>query len=329
MVATSSLSALSTPLPPPAVILSAPPAPPTNPAMQKPYMTFEDLPELPPADVLVVLAHPDDEIAGLSGTIDQLARSGKSVQVVYATNGSGGEDVSGRNLSDDVLGDVRSYEAVQAARSLNAERPPLILDFTDGKTDAFPDALKAQLRAVLLQIQPSMLLMANPQDGITGHPDHKNVARYLQEELDALGEGRTLRDQQDRQKIAKLLQSGAVYQAFFPQSAANPFRQFFPLSNPSWRGVQFQPDANADLKVFLPPDVRARKAQSMGQHRSQYRNEDIQNLAGFYSMYPYETFTRYQIKTGQALPQFQPSLAVLQNTNPVNSPAPSTIRLLA
>jgi LmbE family N-acetylglucosaminyl deacetylase len=280
--------------------------------MQKAYWTFQDLPNVKPADVLVVLAHPDDELL-LSGTIEQLAQSGKSVQMVYATDGSMGQDVSGRNQSDDVLGETRSQETAQASKALNITRKPIILDFLDGKTDAFPDALKAQLRAVLLQTQPGMVLMYNPQDGLTGHKDHKNVARYLQEELDALGSGQTPRDAQDRVKIANLLKNDSVYEAILPQSANAPFRQFFPLSDQSWKDVQFQPDDKTNLRVALPPDVQARKTASMQQHVSQYRQSDIQNMHGFYAAYPYESFTRYQIRTNQPASTFTPSMYALKN----------------
>ena len=76
-----------------------------------------------PADVLVVLAHEDDEL-GFSGTLAQLAQSGKGIQVVYATNGSQGMDLSGQGLSNDALGEARSTEAAQALKPLNITRRP-------------------------------------------------------------------------------------------------------------------------------------------------------------------------------------------------------------
>jgi LmbE family N-acetylglucosaminyl deacetylase len=280
--------------------------------MRKPYLTFQDLTDVPPADVLVVLAHPDDEIL-LSGAVAQLAQTGKSVQMLYATNGSAGQDVSGRREADDRLGETRSEEVVRASRLLNVQRPPIILDFMDGKTDAFPDALKAQLRAVLLQVQPETLLMYNAQDGLTGHADHKNIARYLQEELDAISAGNTPQDQQARLKIARLLQNDGIYQAILPQSAASSFRYFFPATDPSWKDVRFQPDANAAFRVFLPRDTQVRKAESMRQHVSQYRNDDVQKMSGFVAAYPYETFTRYQIQTRHQMPRFTPTQFALRN----------------
>lgn len=286
--------------------LAPQPIKPVYPSQQKPYLTFQDLNTVNSADVLVVLAHPDDELA-FSGTLEELVRIGKSVQVVYATNGSAGQDVSGHGLANDALGETRSTEAAQALKPLKVPRPPLILDFMDGKTDAFPDALKEQLRAVLLQTQPGMVLMYNAQDGWTGHADHKNVSRFLQEELDELAIGQTPRDQQDRAKVAPLLQNSAVYQFIFPQSSASSFRQFFPANDPSWKDVQFQPDNRVALRVFLPRDVLADKATSMQQHRSQYRPSDVQSMHGFFSRYPYESFTRYQIQNPTQRPTF-PSL---------------------
>jgi LmbE family N-acetylglucosaminyl deacetylase len=285
---------------------------PSRPAVQKPYFTFQDISKVKPADVLVVLAHPDDELL-MSGTIEQLAQSGKSVQLLYATNGSEGRDVSGRNLSDDLLGETRSEEAIQASKPLNVHRPPMILDFMDGKTGDFPEALKEQLRAVLVQAQPEMVLMYNAKDGLTGHQDHKNVATYLQQEFDAIANGQTPRDQQDRSKLSKLLQGNGIYEAILPQSASPIFRQFFPLWDPSWKDVRFQPDAKTNMRVFLPQDVLNRKQASMQQHTSQYRNEDIQKMNQFFTAYPYESFTRYQIQNNQPIAPFVPNMSALKN----------------
>src|SRR3954452_22345457 len=52
---------------------------------------------VPPAhaDVLVVAPHPDDDVLGAGGGIQQARAVGKSVVVVYMTNGDGYPDAAG------------------------------------------------------------------------------------------------------------------------------------------------------------------------------------------------------------------------------------------
>ncbi|MGE0200427.1 MAG: PIG-L deacetylase family protein [Candidatus Melainabacteria bacterium] len=263
----------------------------------RPYVTFRDMPGLTPADVLVVAAHPDDEFP-MAGYIAELLRSGRSVQVVYATTGSAGEDVSGRGLKNDALGHQRMQEAASAMKALGNPRPPLFLDFMDGQTGAYPEALKEQLRTVLTQVRPGMALMLNSHDGLTSHPDHIHVAKGFERVLNELAAGRTPRDQADAQKVAPLLASSNVFQLVMPESAAPVFQRFFG-NNPSWSGVRYQPDAVA-TQTYLPPEIQAVKINAMAQHASQYRPADIRNMAGYNAANPFEHYTRYQINGSAA-----------------------------
>src|SRR3954451_20581648 len=58
----------------------------------KPHLTL-----VPPAhaDVLVVAPHPDDDVLGAGGVIQQALAIGKSVVVVFMTNGDGYPDAAG------------------------------------------------------------------------------------------------------------------------------------------------------------------------------------------------------------------------------------------
>jgi LmbE family N-acetylglucosaminyl deacetylase len=47
--------------------------------------------------VLVVAAHPDDEVVGAGGTIAKHARAGDAVHVLFVTDGSRGDDDAGRS----------------------------------------------------------------------------------------------------------------------------------------------------------------------------------------------------------------------------------------
>ncbi|MFQ3246579.1 MAG: LmbE family N-acetylglucosaminyl deacetylase [Arenicella sp.] len=58
------------------------------------------------ADILAVFAHPDDETFA-SGTFTKLSASGQRIQLVYATLGDAGGDLTGQGLEGDALGRPR------------------------------------------------------------------------------------------------------------------------------------------------------------------------------------------------------------------------------
>lgn len=248
------------------------------------YLTFNDLPKIPPADVLIVLAHPDDEIF-LSGTMVKLAKAGKTIQTVYVTNGKAGEDVSGQQLTGDALGMARSAEVSRALADLGINRPPMVLDFMDGQTSSQSAGIQAQLRQILRQIQPKEILVHD----VTGHPDHKNVNTALVRELNNISMGQSPTDYNDRQILAPLFQSGNVYAAVVSPQAQPTFKQA--LRDKKWEVMQFQ---DADMRVYTG-DVTRMRAKSLSQHSTQYGQPDMHGLQTFYKRYPYEEFKRLNI----------------------------------
>jgi LmbE family N-acetylglucosaminyl deacetylase len=71
------------------------------------------------ADILVVVAHPDDEgmaAAYIARAIDQ----GKRVAIVWTTRGDGGQNEVGPEQAS-AMGDIREFEGMQAAASLGVK----------------------------------------------------------------------------------------------------------------------------------------------------------------------------------------------------------------
>ncbi|MYS00504.1 MULTISPECIES: PIG-L family deacetylase, partial [unclassified Streptomyces] len=67
-------------------------APGTDEGVWETWPGWESLPEFtlpPPGRVVVVAAHPDDEVLGLGGTIARLAAAGHGLTVVSVTDGEG------------------------------------------------------------------------------------------------------------------------------------------------------------------------------------------------------------------------------------------------
>lgn len=232
---------------------------------------------LPEADVVVVLAHPDDEVF-ISGTLYQLAQQGKRVQVVYASDGNRGRDVSGHRYTGDVLGHARQGEARDAIQRLNIEREPLILPLTDGETAAQAPLLQTLLNAVLRQTRPTTLLTFHPDNGITGHVDHKMVGTASVRAVEQLaGAG---------------VQAPNLYFFVLGPEAYAGFRQSFPPHDPSWEFVV--PYNGSVLKVFTDADTIARKSNALRQHATQFPMSDVAGFFAFNGRYPYEDFVAYQ-----------------------------------
>lgn len=139
------------------------------------------------SNVLVVLAHPDDE-TWMSGTLARLNAEGHSVQVVYASSGDKGRDASGAGLSDKRLANAREQEAIRALKSLGINSAPIFLRFTDGQLDQYRDEMTQRLSTAITP--ETQLIISFGDRGITGHPDHiavKEASEMLYRKLKKQG----------------------------------------------------------------------------------------------------------------------------------------------
>ncbi len=126
--------------------------------------------------VLVVYPHPDDETMASGGTIALHARSGTPVTYMCATMGE-----MGRNMGRPFFANRETLPALREAELREACR---ILGITDlrlmgirDKTVEFFDPVHlAQLvRAVVDEVQPSLVITYHPEHGV--HPDHCALGR--------------------------------------------------------------------------------------------------------------------------------------------------------
>ncbi len=121
-----------------------------------------------PRNVLVLGAHPDDEVIGIGGLLAFHAERGDAVRVVHATDGAAG-DPEGRH--ENVVG-IRRAEAAAAAAALGLGVPES-LGFPDGGLrDRFAELVTA-VRALFRESRPALLYTFH---GGEFHPDHRAVA---------------------------------------------------------------------------------------------------------------------------------------------------------
>lgn len=139
-----------------------------------------------PASLLVVLAHPDDEIFH-GGILAHLSERGVRVTLVCATNGEAGKSHPSVGAVDD-LGALRVEELKMSCERLGID-PPVLLGFHDSarkerQRHDDPRALanvemleiEAAIRRVIEDVKPHVILTFDPHGGYY-HPDHLAVQR--------------------------------------------------------------------------------------------------------------------------------------------------------
>ena len=132
------------------------------------------LPKLTKFDrFLFVGPHPDDIEVACGGTVARLTKLGKQVTFLIATNGCvGSVDAS---LTEQQLVKIRQKEALQSEKMLgvNVVR---FLPYDDGG-DYDRAAMKRDVVATILDVQPQVVFCPDYTSPSECHPDHLNVGK--------------------------------------------------------------------------------------------------------------------------------------------------------
>lgn len=138
-----------------------------------------------PLDVLVVVAHPDDESFGCGSTIAHVTAAGGTVGVSCSGFGEAGEVAPGFDLRGRSLAEVRRDELACATQALGAELvTPLGLRDSGWDGDPPPDSicgvsedeLIARAESVLRR-HPARLVLTLAGDD--GHRDHRRLGEAV------------------------------------------------------------------------------------------------------------------------------------------------------
>jgi LmbE family N-acetylglucosaminyl deacetylase/precorrin-6B methylase 2 len=123
-----------------------------------------------PAALLVVAAHPDDEVLGAFGSLDAAARRGIPITVIVATDGEGSHPGS-PTLDPAALAERRRAEQAQALAGIGATI--VRLGLPDGHVRAHRHELVRSIAPVLAALPEGALVIAPWAHD--GHPDHEAV----------------------------------------------------------------------------------------------------------------------------------------------------------
>ncbi|GAA5050506.1 PIG-L deacetylase family protein [Nocardia callitridis] len=123
--------------------------------------------------LVVVAAHPDDEILGAGGLIALARARGLPVTVVAVTDGEAADH--GHSCTPAELAELRADESCRAASELDVA-PPVRLRMRDGKVAATETATTEALVDILADRAKSGAWCATNWRR-DGHPDHEAVGR--------------------------------------------------------------------------------------------------------------------------------------------------------
>lgn len=142
----------------------------------------------PAESVLVIVAHPDDEVF-FAPALAAKARAGADVTVVYATRGDAGPGVSEFERGAG-LAAARSEEARCASRALGLNEP-VLLDHGDGtlgtaahRPEGAAGPLARDIARLIEERTPDTIITWGP-DGGYGHADHRMIGALVTEHLQA------------------------------------------------------------------------------------------------------------------------------------------------
>jgi len=121
--------------------------------------------------VLIVAAHPDDEVLGCGGTIARHADAGATVDILFLADG-----LSSRGAATTADIEERSQAAIAAAEILGAQ-PPRFLTFPDNRMDSVPLLDIVQSVEAALRFKPYDLIYTHSSADL--NVDHQVAARAV------------------------------------------------------------------------------------------------------------------------------------------------------
>jgi len=121
--------------------------------------------------MMVVTAHPDDEVANFGGALLVYADRGVETSVVCLTPGQAASHRGGAK-DDQELAEIRRNEFAAACKILKVSHG-VVLDYPDGQLHR-QDAHKvvANLSQRVREFRPHVLLTFGPDGGLSSHTDH-------------------------------------------------------------------------------------------------------------------------------------------------------------
>jgi LmbE family N-acetylglucosaminyl deacetylase len=130
--------------------------------------------------VLILCAHPDDEVFGVGATIAKYAKAGQKIVAVIFSSGASSNPL----LKPEVLIKIRKEETKKADKLLGISKT-IFLDLTDAKiaSEFKEKKLQKDVIELIKKINPSKIFTHSIDDP---HPDHHAVYDIVTEIVDKI-----------------------------------------------------------------------------------------------------------------------------------------------
>lgn len=124
-----------------------------------------------PGGLLVITAHPDDEVLIAGGTLAACAAAGWATGVVCLTRGEQGPIADPRLATRETLGATRASELNAACTELGVEFIECLANQDGNLRWSDSDAIVSELTAIIDERRPAAVVTFG-EDGLYYHPDH-------------------------------------------------------------------------------------------------------------------------------------------------------------
>lgn len=228
--------------------------------------------------MLAVFAHPDDEAYGPGGTLARYALDGTDVYLLTFTCGEAGSIGVSATLPPDELCRRRTGELAEASRALGL-RDHRLVGRPDGRLKAIdPEEGIAEVLDEFRRRRPSVVLTFH-HGGVSRHPDHKAVYRFVREAYARAGDERPER----------------IFGWCMPESLGHVYR--------GERDVHFADESEVAARIAIPTGAMDRKIAAIESHRTQI--EFFGRLQKWFEDYREVTGTEHfeLIDSGRPLPR--------------------------
>lgn len=137
-------------------------------------------------DILVIAAHPDDEILGLSTTLYREQLNGKNIVIAFVTNGSCWDKQSWRIRRSETLmkSMIRYKEASKALSLIGIPQDHIIcLGFPDAGTHRYVENIGADIYMLINQLKPGSIYVHCIEGGHNDHDISSFIVKVVCKEI--------------------------------------------------------------------------------------------------------------------------------------------------
>jgi LmbE family N-acetylglucosaminyl deacetylase len=202
--------------------------------------------------LLLVWAHPDDDIYTSAGIMAATARAGDRVVDVTATRGEGGS-MDEERWPPESMAEVRTAELLRSLEILGIREHHFLEGPVDVDMQAHLDESgAAQVKTIMAEVDPDTVVTFGP-DGMTGHQGHKDVSRWTTDAFAAVAKPGA--------RLLYATQTPGWVAEWVPK--LERFNIFLPGTPPE------TPVDELAIHFALPPDLRELKFDAISAHASQ------------------------------------------------------------